>query len=58
MGTVFDWRSHHTGPPQPCVLCGQPAMCRNEDGLPCHKVCAEAVADRIATNRASKEVLT
>ena len=31
------------GPPAPCVLCGQPAICRSPGkDAPCHKGCAEA----------------
>jgi hypothetical protein len=49
--TIFDWRKHRTGPPRRCVLCGRPALMRNEDNNPCHKVCAEAVAERITAYR-------
>lgn len=56
MAIILDWRTHKTGPPRPCVLCGRPAILRDIDGTPCHKVCAEAVADRIAINQTSKEV--
>lgn len=39
--TGLDWRAHRVGPAKPCRLCGKPALCRDEDGDPCHKVCAE-----------------
>ena len=40
---VLDWRRAQIGPPEPCVLCGQPAICRSPvKGAPCHKGCAEA----------------
>lgn len=38
---ALDWRTHAVGRPAPCRLCGRPAMMRDADGLPCHKVCAE-----------------
>ena len=42
-GVVLDWRHAQVGPPAPCVLCGQPAICRSPGkGAPCHKGCAEA----------------
>lgn len=37
----LDWRKHRVGDPQPCRICGRPAICRDENGVPCHKVCAE-----------------
>ena len=40
---VLDWRHARIGPPAPCVLCGQPAICRSPGkDAPCHKGCAEA----------------
>ena len=40
---VLDWTCARIGPPAPCVLCGQPAICRSPvKGAPCHKGCAEA----------------
>jgi len=45
MSAVLDWSRHRTGPPRPCVRCGQPALMRDRDGRPCHKVCAEHDAD-------------
>ena len=43
-GAVFlDWRHGQTGSLAPCVLCGQPALCRSPvKDVPCHKGCAEA----------------
>jgi hypothetical protein len=41
---VLDWRAHKVGAPKPCRLCGAPAIMRDADGLPCHKVCAERAA--------------
>jgi hypothetical protein len=40
-GGWLDWREHRVGPGLPCRLCGRPAICRDDDGRPCHKVCAE-----------------
>ncbi len=40
---LLDWRTTGSvGDAQPCVLCGQPALCRSPRGKPCHKTCAEA----------------
>lgn len=39
----LDWRNHRTGPAQPCRICTRPAICRDERGDPCHKVCAETL---------------
>lgn len=41
---VLDWRAHKVGAPKPCRLCGAPAIMRDADGQPCHKVCAERAA--------------
>jgi hypothetical protein len=39
---ALDWRHGAIGPLAPCVLCGQPALCRSPvTGVPCHKGCAE-----------------
>jgi hypothetical protein len=39
---VLDWTRAAIGPMEPCVLCGQPAMCRSpRTGKPCHKTCAQ-----------------
>jgi hypothetical protein len=39
---VLDWRHGAIGPLAPCVLCGQPALCRSPvKDVPCHKGCAE-----------------
>ncbi|NES28954.1 hypothetical protein GCE86_19645 [Micromonospora terminaliae] len=35
------WSGHATGDPMPCRLCGRPALMRDAEGRPCHKVCAE-----------------
>ncbi|KAB2365210.1 hypothetical protein [Actinomadura montaniterrae] len=46
--TGLDWhdRKHWGGRRLPCVLCGRGAFCRDDDGNPCHKTCAElALAD-------------
>ena len=39
--TFLDWHTHRVGPPLPCRICANPAMCRDEHGRPCHKTCAE-----------------
>jgi len=49
--TVLDWRKHFTGPLRRCVLCARPALMRDEDRQPCHKVCAEALVERINSRR-------
>jgi hypothetical protein len=41
-GIILDWRKHTVGPLLPCRHCGASAICRDELGAPCHKVCAEA----------------
>lgn len=39
---AFDWRSHRVGyVREACRICGRGAFCKDEDGHPCHKVCAE-----------------
>jgi hypothetical protein len=42
---MLDWRKHTTGPRRVCRVCGKGAICRDETGKPCHKVCAENEAD-------------
>lgn len=46
--TRLDWRSHKIGALTPCRLCGQKALCRDQNGHPCHKGCAERELDRVA----------
>ena len=42
-GVFLDWRRGTIGPLAPCVLCGNPALCRSPArDVPCHKGCAEA----------------
>ncbi|RLK13308.1 competence protein CoiA-like protein [Micromonospora sp. M71_S20] len=38
----LNWSKHAVGEPQPCRICRKPAFMRDEDGRPCHKVCAES----------------
>lgn len=40
---LLDWgdRRHWGGKPLPCRLCRKPALLRDDDGRPCHKICAE-----------------
>jgi hypothetical protein len=39
---VLDWRHGTIGPLAPCVLCGNPTVCRSPvKDVPCHKACAE-----------------
>jgi len=43
--TILDWRdgmTHFSRIPKPCRICGKSAFCRDDDRIPCHKVCAEA----------------
>ena len=46
-GRVFlDWRRARIGPLAPCVICGEPALCRSPaKNQPCHKGYAETAAD-------------
>jgi len=41
----LDWRAHSVGPARPCRICAGLAICRDENGRPCHKVCAETQLD-------------
>jgi len=56
--TGLDWRDRaHWGNDRllPCRYCHRPAFCRDEDGRPAHKVCAElaltATTDTTEPNR-------
>jgi len=51
MSTLLDWRKQRIGPLRPCVLCGRNALMRDDDRQPVHKVCAQALIDRIDTRR-------
>lgn len=44
-GVVLAWSSHSIGNFQPCRYCSKSALCRDERGLPAHKVCAEKAAE-------------
>lgn len=39
----LDWsKSRVSAAPEPCVICGKPALMRSPDrDVPCHKTCAE-----------------
>lgn len=56
---VLDWRHGRTGNrPEPCVLCGRPALCRSPvKDVPCHKGCAEAWITAHARNPAERAEL-
>ncbi len=41
---LLNWSSHKVGDLRSCRLCGTPAMMRDAEGMPCHKICAEDVA--------------
>src|SRR3954451_11803682 len=43
MRAGWDWRDHATRTLRPCRLCRRPAFMRHAAGLPCHKVCFEAL---------------
>lgn len=48
----LDWSHAQVTVPAPCVLCSQPALLRHPvTGVACHKVCADAKADRNSQNR-------
>jgi hypothetical protein len=54
-GVVLDWSHATTGPLAPCVLCGQPALCRSPvKDVPCHKGCAEAWINAHAADAADR----
>ena len=55
-GRVFlDWRHAQAGPLAPCVLCGQPALCRSPvKDVPCHKGCAETWINAHAADPADR----
>jgi hypothetical protein len=43
----LDWRHCVVSKaPRPCRVCGRPALMVDPEGLPCHKVCAEAALVR------------
>lgn len=50
---TLDWhdREHWGGDPQPCHLCGMPALLLDSAGHPAHKVCVEATLADIARQR-------
>lgn len=52
-GTVLNWRegSHYEKHTKPCRVCGGPTNLRDDNSLPCHKVCAEQEADSPAVTR-------
>ncbi|MEU4570808.1 hypothetical protein [Micromonospora sp. NPDC023956] len=45
----LDWSRHKVGDPRPCRICRRPALMRDANGIPCHKVCAETANERPAT---------
>jgi hypothetical protein len=48
--TVLDWRdrSHWSDRDKRCRVCGRLTPLRDDNGQPCHKVCAEREIDRKA----------
>jgi hypothetical protein len=57
-GVVLDRRHGQTGPLAPCVLGGQPALCRSPvKDVPCYKGCAEAWIATHAANAADRAPL-
>lgn len=44
---ALNWSRHATGDPMPCRLCRRPALMRDAEGRPCHKVCAEQATPTI-----------
>lgn len=53
---VLDWHKHKLGARLTCRLCPQKALMRDEQGRPCHKVCAEReAADKASVAAASYE---
>lgn len=54
--TILNWRSHKVGARLKCRLCPDAAWMRDEQGQPCHKVCAEReAAAAVSTAAASYE---
>lgn len=51
---TLDWRRHKTGPLRVCRICKTNAICRDENGKPCHKTCAEAEIAVAAQNYAKE----
>lgn len=50
----LDWSKHDVGRAAKCRLCGRPAWLRDENGKPCHKVCAEDELNRRAAAAAGR----
>lgn len=45
----LDWSRHRVNTtPKPCRMCKLPALMTDHDGIPAHKVCAEAELARHA----------
>jgi hypothetical protein len=45
----LDWSRAAVRDPQPCIICGQPAILRHPvNQRPCHKVCHDQRADQAA----------
>lgn len=38
----LNWSKNAVGDPRACRICRKPALMRDQDGRPCHKVCAES----------------
>lgn len=52
---VLDWRKNKLGArPAACRLCGVKTLLRDENGKPCHKICAEQDIERRAAAAARR----
>ena len=55
---ILDWRNGTTGEPEPCTICGKPAICRSPaKHVPCHKRCAETWIAAHARNTGHRDQL-
>lgn len=42
LASSLNWSRNAAGDPRACRICRKPALMRDSDGRPCHKVCAES----------------
>jgi Bifunctional DNA primase/polymerase, N-terminal len=58
MCAALNWRHHPIGPAWPCRICHRPALLRDGQGLPCHKVCAEPEPPAVRANHPEPSTVT